>query len=222
MLLYLHILMGVLALISGTIAFSVRKGAYLHKKSGLVFFITMLIMSSTGAFLATLNGERLNIVAGCLTFYLVATAYLVVHPLKKYDRFYNILLMVFGFIVGVSGIILGISTLSGGYTKIDGQPTQVLIVFSAIALFASVSDFRIIYSGRLKGKKILIRHIWRMGTAMFMATASFFLGQSQVIPEVIRTVFVLVSPVLLVLLLTIFWLVRVQFWGLKRKKITRA
>jgi hypothetical protein len=56
-------------------------------------------MSSTGAFLAALNGEKLNIVAGCLTFYLVATAYLVVHPLKKNDRLYNTLLMVFGLMV---------------------------------------------------------------------------------------------------------------------------
>jgi uncharacterized membrane protein len=70
--------MGVFALIAGTIAFSARKGASLHKKSGLAFVISMLIMSFSGAFLAALNGERLNIVAGCLTFYLVGTAYLVV------------------------------------------------------------------------------------------------------------------------------------------------
>ncbi|MFT6408869.1 MAG: putative membrane protein, partial [Arenicella sp.] len=79
MLVYLHIIMGLFALTSGVIAFSSRKGASLHKKSGLIFVITMLIMSSTGAFLAALAGEKLNIVAGCLTFYLVATAFLVVH-----------------------------------------------------------------------------------------------------------------------------------------------
>ena len=216
MLVYLHILMGVFALISGTIAFFSRKGASLHKKSGLIFVITMLIMSSTGAFLAALGGEKLNIVAGCLTFYLVATAFLVVHPFNKYDRFYNTLFMVFGVIVGVIGMIVGVSLLNDGVIKIDGQPTQVLIVFSAIALIASVCDLRIVFSSRLKGKQKLIRHIWRMGIAMFLATTSFFLGQSQVIPEEIRTTAFLITPVLLVLLLTIYWLVRVQFWGLKR------
>jgi len=217
MLVYLHILVGAFALISGVIAFSAQKGASLHKKSGLFFVITMLIISSTGAFLAALNGETLNVVAGCLTFYLVATAYLVVHPFKKRDRLYNTLLMFFGLIVGVSGMIVAVSTLNDGGTKIDGQPTQVLIVFSAIALLASVSDLRIVLSNRLKGNKKFIRHIWRMGIAMFMATASFFLGQSQVIPEEIRTIAFLVTPVFLVLFLTLYWAVRVQFWGLKRR-----
>ena len=209
--------MGAFALISGITAFSAKKGASLHKKSGLIFVVTMLIMSSTGALLAALNGEKLNIVAGCLTFYLVATAYLVVHPLKKNDRLYNTLLMVFGLMVGVSGMIVATSILNDGGTKIDGQPTQVLVVFSAIALLASVSDLRIVYSNRLKRKKKFIRHIWRMGASMLMATAFFFLGQSQVIPEEICNMAVLIPPVLLVLLLTLYLAVRVQFWGLKRR-----
>jgi hypothetical protein len=125
--------------------------------------------------------------------------------------------MVFGLIVGVGGIIVGASIFNAGGTKIDGQPAQVLIVFSAIALLASISDLRIIYSGRLKGRQKFVRHIWRMGIAMFLATASFFLGQSQVIPEEIRTTAVLVTPVLVVLILTIYWVVRVRFWGLKAR-----
>jgi uncharacterized membrane protein len=217
MLMYLHIIMGAFALITGITAFSAQKGAPLHKKSGLIFVISMLIMSSTGTFLAALNGEKLNVVAGCLTFYLVATAFLVIHPFKKNDRLYNTLLMVFGLIVGVTGMIVAVSILNDGGTKIDGQPTQVLVVFSVIALLASASDLRVVFFDRLKGKKKLIRHIWRMGIAMFMATTSFFLGQSQVIPEEIRTIAFLVTPVFLVLFLTFYWAVRVQFWGLKTR-----
>lgn len=217
MLMYLHIVMGVLALISGALAFFARKGATLHKKSGLIFVITMAVMSSTGAFLAAVNEEKLNIVAGCLTLYLVATAFLVVHRFNKFDRFYNSILMMFGFIVGVCGMVVGVSLLNDGSSKIDGQPSEVLIVFSLIALLASVSDLRILFFGRLKGKQKFVRHIWRMGLGMFLATASFFLGQSQVIPEGIRNIYILVTPVLLVLILTIYWMVRVQFWGLKTR-----
>jgi uncharacterized membrane protein len=205
--------MGVLALISGAVSFYARKGELLHKKSGLLFCITMLTMSSSGAFLAALNGERLNILAGCLTFYLVASAYLVVHPFKRNDRSYTISLTVFGFIVGISGLIVCAGIFINGGGKIDGQSPQFLLVFSTIALLSSISDFRIIYSGRLKGKQKYIRHIWRMGFAMFMSTTSFFLGQSQVIPEEIRTIPVLVTPVLLVIVLTLYWVIRVNFWG---------
>ena len=125
--------------------------------------------------------------------------------------------MVFGLIVGASRMIVATSILNDGGSKIDGQPPQVLVVFSAIALLASVSDLRIVYSNRLKRKKKFIRHIWRMGASMLMATAFFFLGQSQVIPEEICNMAVLIPPVLLVLLLTLYLAVRVQFWGLKRR-----
>lgn len=218
MLVTFHILMGALALLSGFLAFSVKKGGVLHKRSGLFFVITMLFMSCTGAVLAALNGERLNIVAGCLTFYLVATAYLAVHRVKKHDLFFSMFFMGVGLIIGVSGMIVGVGVLNSGEVKIDGQPVQVLIVFSVIAFLASLSDIRIFFSGRLKGTKRLIRHIWRMGIAMFMATTSFFLGQSQAIPEEIRTLFFLVTPVLLVLVLTLYWLIRVQFWGFKIRR----
>jgi hypothetical protein len=63
----------------------------------------------------------------------------------------------------------------------------------------------------LQGARRIARHLWRMCFALFIAAGSFFLGQAQVFPEPIRKSGLLPIPVLLVLLLMFFWLVRVRF-----------
>ncbi|MEO3738123.1 hypothetical protein [Shewanella baltica] len=215
MLASLHILTGSVALISGALSFSVKKGSKLHRKFGLIFVISMAVMASSGALLAILNSERLNAVAGLVTFYLVATAYLTVRSAKRQNPSLNYVLTTFGFAVGLYAIVTGIISLNSGVLLIDGNPAQVIIIFGSIAVLAAVLDIRAIKSHRISRKAQLIRHIWRVGIAMFIATASFFLGQSQVIPEALRQIVILVTPVLLVLFVTVFWLFRIAVWGFK-------
>ncbi|MEI8614850.1 hypothetical protein P4S54_14755 [Shewanella sp. PP-He15 brown] len=209
MLASLHILTGSVALIRGALSFSVKKGSKLHRKFGLIFVISMAVMASSGALLAILNSERLNAVAGLVTFYLVATAYLTVRSAKRKNPSLNYVLTTFGFAVGLYAIVTGIISLNSGVVLIDGNPAQVIIIFGSIAVLAAVLDIRAIKSHRISRKAQLIRHIWRVGIAMFIATASFFLGQSQVIPEALRQIVILVTPVLLVLFVTVFWLFRI-------------
>ena len=47
--------------------------------------------------------------------------------------------------------------------------------------------------------------------ALWIATASFFLGQADEFPEALRIMPLLCTPVLLVLLLMFYWLARVMF-----------
>ncbi|HEX7466039.1 MAG TPA: hypothetical protein VF309_05315, partial [Usitatibacter sp.] len=47
--------------------------------------------------------------------------------------------------------------------------------------------------------------------AMFIATGSFFLGQAKLLPESMRIFPLLAVPVVLVLLLMVYWWVRVSF-----------
>lgn len=217
MLASLHILTGSVALIRGALSFSVKKGSKLHRKFGLIFVISMAVMASSGAHLAILNSERLNAVASLVTFYLVATAYLTVRSAKRQNPSLNYVLTTFGFAVGLYAIVTGIISLNSGVVLIDGNPAQVIIIFGSIAVLAAVLDIRAIKSHRISRKAQLIRHIWRVGIAMFIATASFFLGQSQVIPEALRQIVILVTPVLLVLFVTVFWLFRIAVWGFKSR-----
>src|SRR5271169_4391937 len=75
-LLLLHIIAGTLGMLSGFVAVFLRKGSRHHGFAGNVFVISMLILSSTGVFLAIMKSQPGNILGGTLTFYLVATAWL--------------------------------------------------------------------------------------------------------------------------------------------------
>ena len=217
MLVFLHIFAGSIALLAGTISFLAKKGANTHRKAGKVFVISMVLMTLSGALLAFINDEMLNMVAGLVTFYLVCTAFVAARTKTFRPNLPNVLLAFLGLLVGVYAVLTGFHSLDQGITKIDGNPTQVIIVFGSISLVAALADTYLLKTQKLDYKARLVRHSWRIGVAMFIAAASFFLGQSQVFPEPIRNPFVLLAPVLLVLLSTGYWVVRVRFWGLKKR-----
>ena len=76
--LLLHICVGMIAVVFGSVALLVRKGGHRHRMTGDVFVIAMLLMSASGAYMAFMASQRLNVLAGLFTFYLVSTAWLTV------------------------------------------------------------------------------------------------------------------------------------------------
>jgi uncharacterized membrane protein len=180
---YLHILTGTVALVSGALSFAVTKGGNLHRKFGLTFVLSMIVMATSGALLAFISKETLNMVAGLVTFYLVTTVFLTVHPPKKQARIVHSVLMILGFVIGIYAIWIGLISLHNGKDSIDGKPTQVIMVFGSISLLAAISDIRLITKARLTRKSQLVRHVWRIGFTMFIATASFFLGSLRFFPK---------------------------------------
>jgi uncharacterized membrane protein len=211
LIIWLHVFAGATALIAGAVALLVKKGSYLHRKSGMVFVVAMLIMSATGAVTAAIMGIRISIVAGMLTFYLVLSSVLTVRPLVRAAFAVNIGVMMIGAIAGVLGLQYGLTALAMGQTNVDGYPVAAYLLFGTIALIGAALDARMIWSGRaegIKGKHRIARHLWRMCFAMYMATSAFFLGQAQLFPEPLRHIWLLAIPVLLVLAALVYWLVR--------------
>jgi uncharacterized membrane protein len=87
-----------------------------------------------------------------------------------------------------------------------------ILAFAVVAMLAAVGDIRMLARGGITGARRIARHLWRMSTALFIAVASFFLGQAQVFPDVLRqSAGLRAIPVLLVIASLIFWLVRVRF-----------
>ena len=72
-------------------------------------------------------------------------------------------------------------------------------------------DARMLLSRSIPWSHRIARHLWRMCFALWIATASFFLGQADEFPEALRIMPLLCTPVLLVLLLMFYWLARVLF-----------
>lgn len=212
-LLFIHIVSASLALLSGAAVFAMRKGTSLHRQVGNVFFVSMLIMSALGAYLAELKHIDSSVMAGIFTFYLVATGWMTIRRRPGTIGAFEIGACVVGLGIAAFDLGMGWKTLD---RPSDGVP---YLIFGAVAAIASVSDLKMIRQRGLSGGKRIARHLWRMGMAMFIATASLFLGQQKVLPAAVHGSPILFVPVFLVLGLTIYWLIRTRFAGGFRSRI---
>jgi uncharacterized membrane protein len=211
LLLPIHIIAGLTGIVSGAVAIFARKGAKLHRQSGMIFVYAMLLMSASGAGMAALYSQWMNVIAGALTFYMVMTAVLTVRRrARRFDRV-TAGAMLGGLTVALASISLGIQAMNSATGEMDGYPPAMGFIFGGVALLAVLGDSRILLAGRLKETQRLVRHLWRMCFSLFVAAGSFFLGQAQVFPEPVRIMPLLSLPVLLVVLLMFYWLARVHF-----------
>ncbi len=213
----LHIAAGSIGIGSGFTALLARKGGRLHRRAGTIFFVSMLAMSAIGAGMAARRPDRISTVAGVLTFYLVATAWVTVRRAEnRVGRFETIALLTASGIA-IAGATIGVIGASSASGRVDGLPYQPAIGFAVIAAIAAFSDLRMIRRGGIAGAPRIARHLWRMCVALLIATLSFFLGQQKVMPAFMRGSPLLFIPEMAVLVLMIFWLFRVRM-GRRNKR----
>lgn len=206
-----HIGAGVVALLSGATALFAAKGSRPHRSAGTVFFVAMLIMSGCGAYLAYVKPETVSVIAGILTFYMVATAWMTVRRTEGTIGRFEIGACLAGLATGAGAIFFGMQASASETGALDGFPPEIFYFFGIVGLLAGACDLKVILRRGIVGARRIARHLWRMCFALFVATASFFLGQMQVIPEPLRRIELLVLPVLVVIVLLFFWLIRVRF-----------
>lgn len=213
----IHIFAGLLAITAGAVALAVLKGGRLHRESGTIFVYAMLAMSGMGATMAAMKVlagdgrafQSMNAVAGVLTFYLVATALMTVRRRSKGSRWIDAIAMVVAAAAGLFSIKFGFDAVNAPRGKLLGFPAAPAFIFGGVALLAALGDMRLLMGRVLQGANRIARHLWRMCLAMFIATGSFFLGQAKVFPDALRKPALLAIPVLLVLLLMLYWWARV-------------
>jgi hypothetical protein len=103
----------------------------------------------------------------------------------------------------------------------DGVPIGMDFFIGSVMLLAAAGDIRMVVRGGLSGAKRLMRHLWRMCFGLFIATGSFFLGQQQVFPAILRGSILLTVLAVLPLVLLIFWFFRVRFTNAIKGKSMR-
>jgi hypothetical protein len=112
-------------------------------------------------------------------------------------------------------IVAGLLALLAGLGVLVVLDRSLLLAPAAIA--CGTADFRLLTRGGTAGTPRLVRHLWRMTFALWVATASFFLGQADVIPEPLRNFALLSVPLLAVLGTLLYWL-----WRSSMKKTDAA
>jgi hypothetical protein len=210
-LLLLHIVSGTAGMLSGFVAVFLRKGSRRHAIAGNVFVVSMLCLSSTGTYLATVKHQPGNILGGALTFYMVATAWMTARRREGSPGIFDwgALLIVLG--VAAAEMTFGYeAAMSPTGMKYD-YPPWPYFTFGSVAVLAFAGDIRMLVRGGIAGTQRLARHLWRMCFALFVAAVSIFLARQQLFPALLRKSGALVFLSFLPLILLIFWLLRVRF-----------
>lgn len=209
----LHVVGGVVGILSGLVALYAVKGARLHRKSGTIFVYAMLVMSLSGVVMSVGRaGAATNIPAGLVTTYLVVSSLLTVQPPSAGSHRMERAAMLAAFALGLASVVSAF--ISAGMGKPGYAYPQLM--FGVLVLSAAMGDRRMIRAGGLEGPPRLKRHLWRMSAALFIAAASFFLGPVRRIPEPLRIPALRLIP-LVVLMTMAYWL-----WHLRRRRASRS
>jgi hypothetical protein len=206
-----HITAGSLGILTGAAALAVRKGDTLHRRFGTAFVASMMVMAGMGALLSYLLAvNRVNIVVGILTIYFVGTAWLAVRrPEGTVGTIERVALVV---PISCATLMLTFGVIASNSPHgFDGYASVLYYAFGTFAALVSFADIRHVRCGGLSGTPRIVRHLWRMCVALFLASGSFFLGQQKVMPVAWHGSPVLTALALAPLVAMIFWLIRVRF-----------
>jgi uncharacterized membrane protein len=209
-LLALHIAAGGIAALSGTAALSFAKGAPAHRAVGNAFFLSMLTMSASAAYLAALT-QDMNFFVALFTFYLVATAWAAVERKEGSVGRFEVGAFLFALCLAVVEAYFGLQAAKSATGRFMNTSAQSYFFIASLATLAAALDLKVIMFGGVSGAARIARHLWRMCFAFFIALLSFMIqGLRAVLPPSMpeaKYVFVLA---LLPLAAMTYWLIRVR------------
>jgi len=201
---------------------SLRKGSGPHRIAGNVFFVSMLCMSAAGAYMAVMKSQMVNVFGGVLTFYLVATAWVTAKRRDGKPGVFDWTACLVALAVGTGMLTFGFEAANSQTGSKSGIPAGNYFFLGSVALISAAGDVRMLVRGGISGAQRLVRHLWRMCFALFIAAASLFLARPQLFPALLRRTHVLVFLTVLPLLLMTFWMFRVRFANIYRRISVQA
>ena len=154
-----------------------------------------------------------NLPGGVFSLYLVASGWAAVRRHRTQARLIDAATFGLGCLASGLAVLLAWLAQTSATGLVGGKAMPLFAVFAALSGFAIARDIMAWRRVQLSRVQLLRRHVWRMSTALFFGTGSFFLGQQKVMPDWARG-----SPVLFVLAfaplaLMLVWLFRANAHG---------
>lgn len=194
--LYLHIITGSVALLTGLLALVLRKGSVPHKRVGDVFFGAMLLCSGAGLWLALTGGNTFLLAIAVFSLYLTLAGFNALFVLRSPAARVLGQLLASVMALGVVGFaVLAIDAFQNG----NGLAGILLTMFGALAAFLVVQDYR--FYRHDKGS-VMSQHIGRMVGAWIAALSAFLVVNQTLQPPVLNWV----APPVIGVPVIVFWI----------------
>jgi len=165
---YIHAAFGGFALLAGLVSIIAQKGKNIHRKSGLIFFYSMMLSGIIAMIVAVLpNHESPFLFAvGIFSLYFVLTGNRALNfkrknPDLKIDKLISIIMITTGVLMILLPIIL---------TK---SINIVLVVYAIVGIIFSVGDFILFRNPERLRKGWLKLHLGKMLGGYISATTAF-------------------------------------------------
>lgn len=207
---FIHVTMGAIAILAGAAALFTAKGSRPHRLVGNIFFVSMIIMALAGIYIAIMLPMAISVMGGVITIYLVATSWMAARREDGVVSHYDYLALILALAVIAGGIATGLEAQNSASGLKDGLPAAPHFFFAGLASLLAAGDIWMMARGGIAGKQRIARHLWRMCLAYFIAVGSLFTGPgAMAFPQAVRDTGLLGIPEPLVLVIMLFWLLRV-------------
>jgi uncharacterized membrane protein len=212
LLLAFHVAAGTVGFLSGSVAIVARKGGQWHRRSGLIFVVTMIAMGVSAVGISVYEGKE-SVAGGGLAAYLIFTAWTAIRPLPGAGRSADIALMCFALFLAVGGFAQAITVFGMPGHQDEGVPAGMYFFLASANLLAAIGDGRMIWAGGIHGTRRLARHLWRMCFGLFIAMGSFIAQfvRMTFIPDWMRSLPVILTLSVGPLILLLYWMWRVRW-----------
>ena len=177
-LIYIHAGFGGIALLTGSLALIVKKGNKVHKKSGKVFFYSMLTSAAVAFIISVLpNHESAFLFSiGVFSTYFLLSGYRSLNFKQKeldlkIDKIIACLIIAIGLIMILYPVIL------------HGKLNVILLVFGIIGLVFGLRDIRLLKDIKRLRRSWLKLHLGKM-TGGYIAAVSAFFVVNQILPGI--------------------------------------
>ena len=215
--LVLHVAAGVVAILSGMVAMSVRKGGILHRKAGSIFGVSMVVMALFACYLAFVIPDQItNVFISTFSLYLVSTGWLTVKrdapglP-EKVALLVGICLCA-PFLILSFQLVMGLPPLFKSAVPFEGPVLVAVYMITSLLAVAVIGDAKLVFAGGISGVSRISRHLWRMGLGLTLAVGSGFSnGLARLLPGPYHVPTAFFFPKFIPLCLVIYWLIRVRY-----------
>ena len=183
-LLFIHVLAGIVALITGLMIFLLKKGTVLHVNIGTIYAYMMYLTFITGTVVSIIHSNLFLLTVGFFSFYMVLTgvrynrirSVAMVKGLDKFITVFFAICFLFMFSLGVFAFMKGVNGLG-----------IILTVFTAIGVSLLRHDFSFFLRKRQPKEHLFWKreHIGRMIGSYIAATTAFAVNNIHIEPDFI-------------------------------------